>query len=148
MELQQLEDVDGTAGGSTPPRLVLSEPALWTEDYTLDPARGAGRRRGPDARGDRPLSGPHGTVDRAVIALTERGAARQANAELPARYVPTGGAFTPRGHLASAPAPTDVDSPVIARHLTYLRTRNLGRGRDPGALLQQARRLVTWAAAQ
>ncbi len=38
VELQQLEDVDGTAGGSTPPRLVLWEPALWTEDYTLDEA--------------------------------------------------------------------------------------------------------------
>ncbi len=38
MELQQLEDVDGTAGGSTPPRLVLWEPAGWTEDYTLDEA--------------------------------------------------------------------------------------------------------------
>ncbi len=34
MELQQLEDVDGTAGGSTPPRLVLWEPVGWTEDYT------------------------------------------------------------------------------------------------------------------
>ncbi len=64
----------------------------------------------------RALSVPHGTVDRAVIALTERGVARQANAGLPARYVPTGGAFTPRGHLASAPARTDADAPVIARH--------------------------------
>ncbi len=38
VELQQLEDVDRTAGGSTPPRLVLWEPAGWTEDYSLDEA--------------------------------------------------------------------------------------------------------------
>ncbi len=58
----------------------------------------------------RALSVPRGTVDQAVIDLTERGAARQANAGLPARYVPTGGAFTPRGHLAFAPAPTEVEA--------------------------------------
>ncbi len=50
----------------------------------------------------RALSVPHGTVDRAVIALLERGAAHKANEGLPGRYLPTGGAFTPRGHLASA----------------------------------------------
>ncbi len=49
------------------------------------------------------LSVPLGTVDRAVIALLERGAAHRANDGLPGRYLPTGGAFTPRGHLASAP---------------------------------------------
>ncbi len=53
----------------------------------------------------RALSVPHGTVDRAVIALLERGAAHKANDGLPGRYLPTGGAFTPRGHLASAPLP-------------------------------------------
>ncbi len=86
----------------------------------------------------RALSVPLGTVDRAVIALTERGAARQANAGLPARYVPTGGAFTPRGHLASAPAPTDVDASIIARHLTYMRTRNLA----PAYIDQRRRALL------
>ncbi len=38
VELEQLEDVDGTAGGSAPPRLVLWEPAGWTEDFTMQEA--------------------------------------------------------------------------------------------------------------
>ncbi len=37
--LEQLEDVDGSAGGSTGPRLLLHEPAGWTEDYTPSEAR-------------------------------------------------------------------------------------------------------------
>ncbi len=90
------------------------------------------------------LSVPLGTVDRAVLALVERGAVRQLGATVPAHYAPTGGAFTPRGHLASAPAPTDVDAPIIARHLTYLRTRNLA-----SAYIDQRRRallnLAAWA---
>ncbi len=40
VELQQLEDVDGTAGGSTEPRVVLHEPDGWTEDYTLSEPAG------------------------------------------------------------------------------------------------------------
>ncbi len=55
----------------------------------------------------RALSVPHGTVDRAVIALLEPGAAHKAKDGLPGRYLPTGRrAFTPRGHLASTPLPT------------------------------------------
>ncbi len=90
----------------------------------------------------RALSVPLGTVDRAVIALLERGAARRANDGLPGRYLPTGGAFRPRGHLASAPAPQEVDAPVIARHLTYLRTRNLA----PAYIDQRRRALLNLAA--
>ena len=36
--LEQLEDVDGTAGGSTEPRVRLVEPDRWSEDYTLGEA--------------------------------------------------------------------------------------------------------------
>ncbi len=61
---------------------------------------------------------------------------------LPGRYLPTDGAFTPRGHLASAPLPTDVDAQVIARHLTYLRTRNLA----PAYIDQRRRALLNLAA--
>ncbi len=57
---------------------------------------------------------------------------------LPGRYLPTGGAFMPRGHLASAPAPTDVDASIIARHLTYMRTRNLA----PAYIDQRRRALL------
>ncbi len=90
------------------------------------------------------LGMPLGTVDRAVIALVERGAARQANVGVPARYVATGRDYRPLGHLASAPTPQEVDAPILVRHLTYLRTRNLST-----AYVDQRRRallnLAAWA---
>ncbi len=36
--VQQCEDVDGTAGGSTGPLVSLHEPQWWSEDFTLDEA--------------------------------------------------------------------------------------------------------------
>ncbi len=36
--VQQCEDVDGTAGGSTGPLVSLHEPPWWSEDFTLDEA--------------------------------------------------------------------------------------------------------------
>ncbi len=37
--VEQLEDVDGSAGGSTGPRVLLHEPPGWSEDYTPAEAR-------------------------------------------------------------------------------------------------------------
>ncbi len=36
--VQQCEDVDGTAGGSTGPLVSLHEPQWWSEDFTLEEA--------------------------------------------------------------------------------------------------------------
>ncbi len=36
--VQQCEDVDGTAGGSTGPLVSLHEPQWWSEDFTLNEA--------------------------------------------------------------------------------------------------------------
>ncbi len=48
--VEQLEDVDGTAGGSTEPRVLLHEPDGWSEDYTLTEAGVASRAAARGAR--------------------------------------------------------------------------------------------------
>ncbi len=90
----------------------------------------------------RALSVPHGTVDRASSLCWNGGRHTRPTTGCPAAICRPAQPSRRAGTSPRRRCPTDVDAQVIARHLTYLRTRNLA----PANIDERRRALLNLAA--